>query len=209
MEPIASPQVSDPIYDRLELGQLDLQVSFVQDISCDYLFAHLLKPPKHLGRQELLGDSLVEAQHLKELQGLEQRRVTVLQEQSLCAATHADTLCADVTLTSTQTAQVTQRELAGKCCELAAACIDINRWKKQAALQQLRLVSVQEDLTHQKVYAEALSAECSRRQELNDNLQAQLQIQHQHSAKLDEQIAEAAAKSSDLQVTIPSSVLDI
>lgn len=156
--------------------------------------------------QELLGDSLVEAQHLKELQSLEQRKVTVLQAQSLCAATHADTLCANATQTSTQNAQDLQRELATKCCELAAACIDIHRWKKQAALQQLRLASVQEDLGHQKVYIDALSAECSRRQELSDNLQAQLQIQQQHTTHLDSQLAEAAAKSISLQVSHSPSV---
>lgn len=149
----------------------------------------------------MLGDSLVEAQYLKELQSLEQRKITVLQEQSLCAAAHADIICADVTHSGAQSAQDLQRELASKCCELAAACIDINRWKKQAALQQLRLVSVQEDLTHQKVYAQALSAECSRRQQLNDNLQAQLQRQQQHNTKLDRQIAEAAARTTDLQVS--------
>lgn len=152
--------------------------------------------------QELLGDSLVETQHLKELQSLAQRKLTVLQQQSLCAAAHADTLCEHVTQQSTQTAQDLQRELAGKCCELAAACINIHRWKKQAALQQLRLVSVQEDLGHQKVYAEALSAECTRRQELSDNLKAQLQEQRQHTAKLDLELAQAASKSTNLQVTL-------
>lgn len=150
----------------------------------------------------MLGDSLVEAQHLKELQSLEQRKLTMLQEQSLCAAAQADTLCAAASQLSAQTGQEMQRELASKCCELAEACINIHRWKKQAALQQLRLVSAQEDLGHQKVYIDALSAECSRRQELNDNLHAQLQMQHQQAAKLNSELSEASHQSGNLQVRI-------
>ena len=76
-------------------------------------------------------------------------------------------------------------------------------------MQQLRLVSAQEDLGHQKVYIDALSAECSRRQALNVNLQDQLQLQSQQAAKVESHLAQACHKSTSLQVITRSAVAHV
>ena len=101
-----------------------------------------------------------------------------------------------------QTAKELQRELASKCCELSAAHLDLHRWKGKAALQQLRLVSAQEDLSHQKVHTDALSAECSRRQTQCNALQDDLRTAHTAHADFRVQLAQQAAANADLQVCL-------
>lgn len=99
-----------------------------------------------------------------------------------------------------QTAKDLQRDLAGKSCELSAAHLDLHCWKRKAALQQLRLVSVQEDCGHQKVHIEALTAECSRRQEQCDSLQGEILAARAQTAQLETRLTDSAASSAGLQV---------
>lgn len=93
-----------------------------------------------------------------------------------------------------------QRELAGKSCELSAAHLDLHCWKRKVALQQLRLVSIQEDCGHQQVHVDALTAECSRRQEECNSLQDDLQIAYAQTTQLEARLAANVATSADLQV---------
>jgi len=99
-----------------------------------------------------------------------------------------------------QTAKDLQRDLAGKSCELSAAHLDLHRWKRKAALQQLRLVSVQEDCGHQKLHIEALTAECSRRQEQCNSLQGEILAARAQTAQLETRLTDSAASSAGLQV---------
>jgi len=92
------------------------------------------------------------------------------------------------------------RDLAGKSCELSAAHLDLHGWKRKAALQQLRLVSVQEDCGHQKVHIEALTAECSRRQEQCNSLHGEILAACAQHAQLETRLTDSAASSAGLQV---------
>jgi len=92
------------------------------------------------------------------------------------------------------------RDLAGKSCELSAAHLDLHGWKRKAALQQLRLVSCQEDCGHQKVHIEALTAECSRRQEQCNRLHGEILAARAQTAQLETRLTDSAASSADLQV---------
>ena len=94
-----------------------------------------------------------------------------------------------------------QRDLAGKSCELSAAHLDLHCWKRKAALQQLRLASVQEDCGHQKVHIEALTAECSRRQEQCNSLHGEILTARAQNAQLETRVTDNAASSTGLQVT--------
>jgi len=99
-----------------------------------------------------------------------------------------------------QTTKDLQRDLAGKSCELSAAHLDLHCWKRKAALQQLRLVSVQEDCGHQKVHIEALTAECSRRQEQCNSLHGEILAARAQTAQLETRLTDSAASSAGLQV---------
>ena len=99
-----------------------------------------------------------------------------------------------------QTTKDLQRDLAGKSCELSAAYLDLNCWKRKAALQQLRLVSIREDCGHQKVHIEALSAECSRRQEQCDSLHGEILAAHDQNSQLEARLTDSVASSTGLQV---------
>ncbi len=104
-----------------------------------------------------------------------------------------------------QTTKELQRELASKSCELSAAQLDLHCWRRKAALQQLRLVSVQEDVGHQKVHVDALGAECGRRQEECNTLQGKVQAAVAHAAQLEAKLADNATTSAGMQVNMPAS----
>ena len=99
-----------------------------------------------------------------------------------------------------QTTKELQRQLASKSCELSAAQLDLHCWKRKSALQQLRLVSVQEDLGHQKVHIDALAAECSRRQQQCHRLQAEVQTAVAQNMQLEARLADDAVTSAEMQV---------
>ncbi|DBA74232.1 TPA: hypothetical protein ACH3X1_011022 [Trebouxia sp. C0004] len=168
-----SRQVTDAELAILEYGQIDLQ--------------------------ELLVDALTEVQHCKELQFIDSRSAVLLREKAHCAAAHADYVYTDLTQSSTQTTKDLQRDLAGKSCELSAAHLDLHCWKRKVALQQLRLVSVQEDCAHQKVHIEALTAECSRRQEQCNSLHGEMLAARAQNAQLETRLTDSAASSAGLQ----------
>lgn len=69
-------------------------------------------------------------------------------------------------------------------------------------MQRLRLVSVQEDLSHQKVHTEALAAECSRRQEECNVAQAQLQAAFAQNNQFKSQLLQSTAGMADAQVDL-------
>ena len=69
-------------------------------------------------------------------------------------------------------------------------------------MQRLRLVSVQEDLSHQKVHSEALAAECSRRQEECNVAHAQLQAALARNEQLDSELSQSAAAMANAQVAL-------
>lgn len=69
-------------------------------------------------------------------------------------------------------------------------------------MQQLRLVSVQEDLGHQKVNTEALAAECSRRQEECNVAQAQLQAATAQNGQLESELSQSASAIADVKVSL-------
>ena len=71
-------------------------------------------------------------------------------------------------------------------------------------MQRLRLVSVQEDLTHQKVHTGALAAECSRRQEECNVTQAQLQAAFAQNEQLESELLQSAAAMANAQVALLS-----
>ena len=153
----------------------------------------------------------------------------MLKDQAECAAVQADFVYTDLTqsnsqvLLNLQSGQVIviteaglgnegpdalqgvkelQREIVSKSCELSATHLDLHCWKQKAAVQRLRLVSVQEDLSHQKVHTEALSAECSRRQEQCNVAQAQLQAAFAQNDQLKSQLSQSAAAMADAQVDL-------
>ena len=106
-----------------------------------------------------------------------------------------------------QTVKELQRELASKSCEVSAAQLELLGWKQQAAVQKLRLVSAQEDLGHQIVHIEALTAECKRRQEECNVAQAQLQAADEHNTQLATRLSHSNAASAKLQVQFTHTVL--
>ena len=101
-----------------------------------------------------------------------------------------------------------QRELASKSCELSAAQLNLHSWKQKAVVERLRLVSVQEDLTHQKVQIEALTAECNRRQEEYNVAQANFQAANEQKIQLGTELSKGAAASAKLQVSNAGSASD-
>ena len=101
-----------------------------------------------------------------------------------------------------QSVKELQRELVSKSCELSAAQLDLHCWKQKAAVQQLRLVSVQEDLGHQKVHTEALASECSRRQEECNVAQAQLQAATAQNGQLESELSQSASAIADAKVSL-------
>ena len=101
-----------------------------------------------------------------------------------------------------QSVKELQRELVSKSCEVSAAQLDLHSWKQKAALQQLRLVSVQEDLGHQKVHIEALTAECRRRQEEYNVAQAQLEAASAQNAQLKSELSQSGAAVAAAQVRV-------
>lgn len=99
-----------------------------------------------------------------------------------------------------QSVEELQRELVSKSCEVSAAQLDLHCWKQKAAVQQLRLVSVQEDVGHQKVHIEALTAECSRRQEDVNVAQAQLKAASEQNAQLVIELSQSSTALATAQV---------
>lgn len=95
-----------------------------------------------------------------------------------------------------------QREIVSKSCELSAAQLDLHCWKQKAAVQRLKLVSVQEDLSHQKVHTAALAAECSRRHEECNVAQAQLEAASAQNGQLESQLMQSAAALASAQVDL-------
>lgn len=69
-------------------------------------------------------------------------------------------------------------------------------------MQRLRLVSAQEDLSHQKVHTEALAAECSRRGEECNVTQAQLQAAFVQNEQLESELSQSAAAMANAQVDL-------
>lgn len=95
-----------------------------------------------------------------------------------------------------------QREIVSKSCELSAAQLDLQCWKQQAAVQRLKLVSVQEDLSHQKLHTAALAAECSRRHEECNVAQAQLEAASAQNGQLQSELSQRAAALAHAQVDL-------
>lgn len=106
-----------------------------------------------------------------------------------------------------QTTKELQRNFASKSCELSAALLDLHCWKRKTALQQLRLISAQEDIEHHKVHAQALTDECSRRQVECSSLQAQLQTVSLENTQLEAKLADNAATAADMQVSTTDGLL--
>lgn len=100
-----------------------------------------------------------------------------------------------------QSVKELQRDLASKSCELSATQLDLHSWKRKAAVERLRLVSVQEDLSHQKIQIEALTAECNRHQEEYNVAQANFQAANAHNKQLASELSQTAAVSTKLQVS--------
>lgn len=95
-----------------------------------------------------------------------------------------------------------QRDIVSKSCELSAAQLDLHCWKQKAAVQRLKLVSVQEDLSHQKLHTAALAAECSRRHEECNVAQAQLEAASAQNKQLKSELLQSAAALANAQVDL-------
>lgn len=222
-----SLEVTEADLAALEYSQVDLQVivNGSAQSKCDRLFLDVIR----LLVQELLGDALVEVQHHRELQIIDCKRLNLLKDQAECASLHADFVYTNLTQSNSQvrlnlckshqswllqslqancaegcmalqSVEALQRELVSKSCEVSAAQLDLHGWKQKAAVQQLRLVSLQEDVGHQKVHIEALTAECSRRQEDVNVAQAQLRATSEQNAQLELELSQSSTALATAQV---------
>ncbi|CAL8471185.1 g10727 [Coccomyxa elongata] len=155
-----------------------------------------------LDMEDMLGDCLIQNNILQEKGNIGHKAIRLLQKRAHMLKSTANVGLEKLQDEKTELERQLQGELASCHCQLMAAHVDVETWKRRTGILQLRLASLQEDVDMYVMRVQLLDSEIGKQCSEKALAQATLAAATSEVASLKEQLLEHQAQEDSLQGTI-------